>query len=158
MLSDDIFRSRLATTISELQGWLTTLNGAAAVDTARDAASWRATVRPRIAQACPFEIVLRADQLLDLAVGSEVYEDEAIMQLDEIQPMLAAIADGRVVTRAWRTLATGTPVKVETLILAKSDGQSPLWQRTRTILSGRDLRWSELVATDRRYAPYARGA
>jgi hypothetical protein len=155
MLSDDVFKTRLRVAIGELEVWLATLAPLARVDLDQDEASWRATLVPNAPEACPFELVLRIDQQFDMAVGPETYEDQPIAELAAFQPLLQAIASGRVVTSAWTTAATGTRIRVRTEI-APID--RPLWARSRELLPAAALREPELIRHDRHYAPYARGA
>lgn len=155
MLSDDVYKSRLRETIAALETWLDGLKAVAEVETARDAASWRAAVRPRATTACPFELVLRADQKFDIVVGPETYEDQPIETLEAIQPLLLAITRGELVTSMWKTSATATPVMVATRVMP---GRGKRWFRSRTLRDIADTSNLLLIREDRHYAPYARGA
>ena len=92
----------------------------------------------------------------DLSHGPETYEDEPVTSLGLFQPVLAAIIDGRVITRSWRTAATDTLARIETIV---SDAEhNVLWQRSRSVVPADRLRQSDFVVYDHCYAPYVRGA
>jgi hypothetical protein len=156
MLSDDVFKYRLQATVDLLGHWLSGFAEVATLERAHDNASWRISVRPHLAEACPFELVLRTDQRFDLGIGPETYEDEPVTSLGLFQPVLAAIIDGRVITRSWRTAATDTLARIETIV---SDAEhNVLWQRSRSVVPADRLRQSDFVVYDHCYAPYVRGA
>jgi hypothetical protein len=155
MLSDDVFKTQLRATVTGLEVWLVTLRSFVAIDVTGDEATWRVSVVPQVPEACPFELVLRMDQHFDMAIGAEIYEDQPIETLAAFQPLLSAIADGRVVTRLLSTAATATVVRVETIV-SPADGS--VWTRARSVASVRAFASGDLVRHDRHYAPYARGA
>ncbi|MEQ1712977.1 MAG: hypothetical protein ABL908_16460, partial [Hyphomicrobium sp.] len=153
MLSDDVYKTRLRETTAAIELWLSDLRPVAAIETARDEASWRVSVHPNVPDACPFELVLRADQQFDIAIGPETYEDLPVGSLDQMLPLLRAIADGGVITRYWTTAATGTLAKVETIVGAAASA----WRQERVIAPLRRIDAGDLIARDCCYAPYARG-
>jgi hypothetical protein len=155
MLSDDVYKTQLRTTAAELEVWLATLRNVAAIDIARDEASWRVSTLPHVPEACPFELMLRSDQHFDMTVAHETYEDQPIDGLHALQPLLAAIADGRIVTRLWSTAATATLMRVETIV-APLGGS--LWTRSRHLVPANRFETDSLIRRDHHYAPYARGA
>ena len=153
MLSDDVYKTRLRSTVAALEAWLAGLRAVTSAEIGGDEASWRAAVVPSVPEGCPFELVLRMDQRFDLSVGRETYEDQPVGSLDLFQPLLAAIAGGHVITRTWSTTATGSAVRVETIV---SPANGPAWTGARHLM--RALEADELIRHDRYYAPYARGA
>jgi hypothetical protein len=155
MLSDDVYKSRLRATIAAIESWLDGLRPWAAIEIARDEASWRAAVHPNVPEGCPFEVVLRADQRFDLSVDGEIHEDQTIDSLERIEPLLVAIAAGNVVTSSWATAATAMPVLVATRIFP-ADGHR--WIRSRKIGTAGSDGETHLIRHDRHYVPYARGA
>lgn len=155
MLSDDVYKTRFRATVASLEDWLGRLRPVADVETVRDEASWRVSVLPHVAEACPFELVLRADQHFDIGVGRETYEDQQIEALDRFQPLLTAITQGAVVTSSWSTAATGTLVMVATRVLPASGKR---WFRSRTIGTIGRACDTHLIRDDQHYVPYARGA
>jgi hypothetical protein len=155
MLSDDVYQTRYRTTVASLEAWLAGLRPVADVETARDVASWRVSALPHVAQACPFELVLRADQHFDIGIGRETYEDQPVETLDLFLPLLTAISRAEVVTSRWSTAATGTLVMVATRVLPASGKR---WFRSRTIGAIGRASDSHLIRADRNYVPYARGA
>jgi hypothetical protein len=155
MLSDDVYKTQLRTTAAELEFWLATLRNVAAIDTARDEASWRVSALPHVPEACPFELMLRADQHYDVTVAHETYEDQPIDGLDAFQPLLAAITDGRIVTRMWSTAATATLMRIETIV---SPPGGHVWTRSRQLVPAHRFDADSIIIRDHHYAPYARGA
>jgi hypothetical protein len=155
MLSDDVYKTRFRATIASLESWLDSLGEVAAIEISNDEATWRVAVKPFAVEACPFELVLRIDQCFDLAVGAETFEDQPVQSLDLLQPLLNAVASGRVVTRTWSTAATGTTVRVETIVGMPDEAQ---WTRTRQMTRHNNVEPDNLIKIDRHYTPYARGA
>lgn len=156
MLSDDVYITRFRATVASLEAWLQTFGHVAHTEIGRDEASWRMTLTPNVAGACPCELMLRVDQCFDLMVGHELYEDQPIEALEAFQPLLAAIVEGRVVTRTLSTIATGMPVKVQTIV--SPDGNSPWTGSWALALPGVTDNPDQLVQRDQHYLPYARGA
>lgn len=155
MLSDDVYKTRYRTTVAALEAWLDGLRPVAAIEIARDDGSWRVSVLPHSAEACPFEIVLRADQHFDIGIGPETYEDQPVETLDLFQPLLTAITRAEVVTSSWSTAATGALVMVATRV---TPAQGKRWFRSRTIGSIGRAADTHLIREDHHYVPYARGA
>ncbi|MEQ1614882.1 MAG: hypothetical protein ABL904_19210 [Hyphomicrobiaceae bacterium] len=155
MLSDDAYKTRYRATVASLEAWLDGLRRVADVETARDEVSWRVSVRPNVPEACPFELVLRADQHFDLSIGPETYEDQAIDTLDLFQPLLVAVTRGEVKTSCWLSAGTRTLVMVATRILPTGGKR---WLRSRTIGAIGRASDTHLIRQDRHYVPYARGA
>ncbi len=116
MLSDDTYRSRLAVAIAELRYWVPSISDAAEIEETETSAFWRLAVTPKLPQACPFELILRADQLHDILIAGESYENRPIGSLDIFLPLAQAITDGAVVQRRWFSSATGRPLSIETLV------------------------------------------
>jgi len=154
MLSDDIYRSRMQATVASLRYWAPSIKDVAVVEDAESADYWRMTVSPIIANACPFELMLRADQRHDWMIAGEPYEDRDIVSLELFLPLVEAITEGRVVKREWTRRATGVVHTVETLI-ALPGGR--IWQDRRD--NGHAPPTSndaEVLRTDRHFVPYRR--
>ncbi len=137
MYSDDVYRSRLEVTIASLRYWLPSIGDAATVGEDETADYWKVWVKPHTATACPFELMLRADQHYDIVIGNEAFEDCPIESLDMFQPLAAGIAEGNVMHRHWVSAATHLPVAVETTVLRPKMGKNgeldtqPYWHRRR---------------------------
>ncbi len=54
---------------------------------------------PAVSAACPFELMLRADQHFDIVVAGEMFEDQSVASLELFLPLVDAIAAGRVIQR-----------------------------------------------------------
>jgi hypothetical protein len=154
MLPDDVFRSRLQSTITALRYWAPSVADAARLEETETSDYWKIIVTPAVASACPFELILHADQRYDLAIADETYESRPIESFDWFVPFATAIAEGSVVQRHWVSRLTGLERSVETLVTMSTGG---IWcegrgtaQRMPTLEDdGTELR-------ERRFLPYRR--
>jgi hypothetical protein len=154
MLPDDLFRSRLQTTITGLKYWAPSIADAARIDETETGNYWKIAVKPRLANACPFELILHFDQHLDLAVGEESYEGLPIETFDLFLPFVEAISEGQVVQRRWISRLTGLERSVETLVMLAGGN---IWRESRGASPGMpslDDDGTEL--RERRFLPYRR--
>jgi len=156
MLSDDVFRSRLQATLADLAQWVRSIGDVADAKLVEGPGFCRLTVAPTAAGACPFEMILRADQRLDISIGRETYEERAMPPLTSLLPLAHALAEGRVIQRHWRSAATGTLGAIETIVSPRS---GDAWRDHRLVtaaaLPNADL--GDYVAEDRHFVPYRRG-
>lgn len=150
MLSDDVYRSRLAVTIAALRYWVPSVSDAAETEETETSDFWRLAVAPRIAQGCPFELILHSDQRHDLIIAGEVYEDRLIGTLDLFLPLAEAIAAGTVLQRQWISAVTGRPLSIETLVTLPSGA---VWRDGVGPASANGI---PLVSRDRHFLPYRR--
>ena len=154
MLSDDVFRGKLRAIVADLERAVAPLAANASVDIAQTPEHTRLALIPHTQGACPVEIMLRADQMYDIAIASEFYEDCRIERLDLFQPLLMAIADGNVIQRHHVSAATGAERAVETIVTLPGGA---LWQK-----GYEDARVAgaigdeQTVLRDRRFLPYKR--
>lgn len=154
MLPDDIFRTRLQSTITALRYWAPSIADAARLEETETGDYWRIIVTPKVASACPFELILHADQRYDLSVAGEVYEGRPLDTFDWCIPFANAVADGNVVQRRWISRFTGLERLVETVVMLPS---GTIWREgngashlTPTLDDdGTELR-------ERRFLPYRR--
>lgn len=153
MLSDDVYRSRLEAAIAGLRYWVPTVFDVARVSESEGAGYWKIAVEPHAAHACPFELVLRADQRHDFVVAGEVFEDLPTKSLDVFVPLATAIAEGRVVQCHWRSAATGVESAVETVIYL-ADGRE--WSSAHMRNSFANEHPDAVIATQRHFVPYHR--
>lgn len=154
MLPDDVFRSRLHTTITVLKYWAPSVADAALIEEAETGNFWKMNVAPRLAHACPFELILHFDQRYDLAVGEESYESLPIDTFDLFLPFVEAIADGNVVQRRWLSRYTGLERAVETIVELPSGG---IWREARgTAPNMPSLEDDGLELRERRFLSYRR--
>jgi hypothetical protein len=152
MLPDDTYRTNYLTTIRALELWLTTQQAVADVEVARADGSWRTRVIPHAANACPFELALRADQHYDLSIGGETYEDQPIDNLALFPDLLEAIAAGQVISRRLASTSTGALQAIETIV---TSGDGVEWSGRRTF-AGTPA--ADVVIFDRHYVAYSRAA
>jgi hypothetical protein len=154
MLPDDLFRTRLQATITALRYWAPSIADAAHLDQAETSDYWKIAVKPNVASACPFELILHADQRYDLAVAGESYESRPIESFELFLPFVQAIADGSVVQRHWLSRLTGLERSVETLVTLANGG---IWREVRggaNPMPSLDDDGTEL--RERRFLPYRR--
>lgn len=116
MLSDNVFRSRLEATVASLSYWAPTIKNAARIETTDDATAWRMQVTPHLRSACPLEISIRTDQKFDLKIAGETFTDLPLESFEIFLPIAEAVAEGRVVRRAWLTPSTGSEHTIETIV------------------------------------------
>lgn len=117
MLPDDVFRTRLQSTITALRYWAPSIADAARLEETETGDYWRITVTPRVASACPFKLALNADQSYDLRVADETYERRPLETFDWLIPFADAVADGNIVQRRWISRLTGLERSVETVVV-----------------------------------------
>ena len=154
MLHDDVFRSRLQSTITALCYWAPSIADAAHIEEAETGSYWKIKVAPTLPQACPFELILHFDQRYDLAVADENYENLPIESFDIFVPFVEAIADGSIVQRRWVSRLTGLERSVETLVTLPGGG---IWREARGephLMPSLEDDGTEL--RERRFLPYRR--
>jgi hypothetical protein len=155
MLPDDVFRSRLQTTITALRYWAPSVADAARLEETETSDYWKIIVTPTVASACPFELILHADQRYDIAIADQTYESRPIESFDWFVPLASAIADGRVVRRQWISRLTGLERSVETLVTLPNGG---IWREGRGEAPPRTPTIEDDVTElrERRFLPYRR--
>jgi hypothetical protein len=155
MLPDDVFRSRLQTTVTALQYWAPSIADAAHVEQDETGTFWKLSVTPGMPKACPFELILHYDQSYDLAIGEESYESLPIASFDMFLPFVEAVAAGSVVQRHWVSRLTGLERAVETLVMLPNGG---IWQEGRdgALPSRPSLDDDGTELRERRFLPYRR--
>jgi hypothetical protein len=154
MLPDDVFRSRLQATITALRYWAPSIADAARLEETEAGDYWKLIVTPMVPSACPFELILHADQRYDIAIADETYESRPIDSFDWFLPFAEAIAEGNVVQRHWISRLTGLERSVETLVTLPNGG---IWCEGR----GANHRMPTLdddgtELRERRFLPYRR--
>jgi hypothetical protein len=154
MLPDDIFRSRLQSTITALRYWAPSIADAARLEETENGDYWRIIVAPKVASACSFELILHSDQRYDLSVAEESYEGRPLEAFDWCIPFANAVADGNVVQRHWISRLTGLERLVETVVMLPSgaiwrEGNGASYQMPTLDDDGTELR-------ERRFLPYRR--
>lgn len=153
MVADDVFRSRLQATIAALRYWVPTIADAAHVEQTESRDFWKIAVTPSTAGACPFELVLRADQHYDISIAGETFEDRPITSLDLFLPLVTAITAGRVVQRYTVSAATKAALSVETRV-ALEDGA--IWSERRAMPGGLLIPAGDTTIRDRHFLPCKR--
>lgn len=153
MLPDDTFRTRRQDVATALEAWAAEMAPWARVEHGSDGDSWWIGATPIAPTACPFEIVVRADQKLDAMIGGALYENLDGDQLADLPRIVRAIADGRVLIRRWASSTTDLPYGVETIVDLPDGGE---WRagtpEADTAPGGLD----SLLAQTQAFAPYRR--
>lgn len=146
MIQDDVYRHGLQGTIEGLRYWVPSISDVARVSENGGEDFWHLTVVPRVAGACPFELLLRHDQRYDMILSGQTYENLLVSDLETFLPLTEAIIEGHVVQRRWSSTRTGALVAIETLIFAPG---ASAWQAGVRPASGCESR-------DHHFLPYRR--
>ena len=154
MLSDDVYRARLAATFASLKRAAATFADVAYVDSASTPDFVRLALVPKALGACAVEIMLRADQLYDISIATEFYEDCPVTQFEVFEPLILAVARGDVVQRRHISVATGTERTIETIVMLPG-GQMWCRQHDHIGVAG-SIDDEATVFEDRRFVPYQR--
>lgn len=155
MLSDDVFRAHLQSTTADLARWAESVRDVAAVSVAEGPGFWKLTASPHTWGACPFELLLRTDQKLDITLARETYEDRPVPPLDSLPALVRAIGEGRVIERHWRSLDTGALAVVETIV---TPAMGEPWRDHRLLTCDRHAAapGPRLAMLDRHFLPFRR--
>jgi hypothetical protein len=151
-MTDDVFRHGLQATIEGLRYWVPSVHDLARIAEEDTPSFWRLDVRPGVAGACPFELVLHADGRYDAIVAGEAYQDRPMTSLGMFLPWAQAITDGRVVQRRWVSSSTGALWSVDTLVTL--DGGT-VWRNGELTASVKPSA-AACEAHDRHFLPYRR--
>lgn len=150
MYSDDVYRAQLRSTFADLRQALALLEGAAKVSVEFSDQGARLMMVPFAKGACPVELMVRADQHYDIAVGAQLYEDRPVERLELFKPLILAIVDGAVVERVYTSALTGRETGRETIVTMPFGSR---WSDGRGVRQGEP---AERVAKVRQYLPYRR--
>ena len=116
MLSDDVYRSQLAATFADLKRAAEPFADVALIDSAATPDFVRLSLVPNADGACAVEVMLRADQLYDISLANEFYEDCKIQDFAQFEPLILAITRGDVIQRRTFSAATDTERAIDTII------------------------------------------
>jgi hypothetical protein len=154
MLPDDVFRSRLETTITALRYWAPSIADTARLEQTETSDYWKIIVTPAVTSACPFGLILHTDQRYDVVIFDETYEGRPIETFEWFVPFAEAVSEGNVVQRRWISRLTGLERSVETVVTLAGGG---IWREVR----GGSVRTPTLdddgtELRERRFLPYRR--
>lgn len=96
MLPDDVFRDRLEQTLVEVEKSVTNLRDCAAVEITASPRYWSVVVFPFLAAACPFELMIKADQTFSVKLAGEAFENRPVERFELFPHLVRAIEAGRV--------------------------------------------------------------
>ena len=154
MLSDDVYRAKLRSTVNGLKTAAAPFADVAEVEITESADYSRLSMIPRTAGACPVVIMLRSDQQFDIALGAEFYEDCRLDRLELFEPLIQAVTSGNVIQRHYISTATGTEQAVETIVTLP-DGSH--WHKGHVLTRmANALSGGRALLEDRRFLPYRR--
>jgi hypothetical protein len=131
MLPDDVFRDRLERTLVEIEAAVAKVRDFAAIDIAANPAYWRLEVVPVEAGACPFELIISADQTFSLKLANEAYEGLPIERLEFFPHLVHAVEQGHVERISKHSTLTDALVAVAMRVTLAPDWH---WQRERRIV------------------------
>lgn len=154
MFPDDVYRQQLSNVIAELETWASTLDDCAKCTSSMAPAFWKLSVTPEARGACPFELMLRADQRFNVQIGGEVYEDKPVDAFPFFPMLARAIAAGRVERNTISSALTGAAEAIETRVTLE-DGWAWIGERR---VNARTARKSDAAQEQRthRFLPYRR--
>jgi hypothetical protein len=150
MTSDDVYRAKLRKTAADLRQAVAPLDGFAKVALETSEQGVRLVLVPLTAGACPVELMVRADQKYDIAVGVLLYEDRPVERLELFKPLILAVVDGAVVERRTVSALTGMEAGRETIVTLADGSQ---WRAGGQAREGDGEEW---IAEDREFLPYRR--
>ena len=154
MLSDDVYRTKLAATFAGLLRAVTPLGDVAEISHVETPDYMRLSLLPYAQGACPVEIMLRSDQHYDIEVGQEFYEDCEIKGFEVFAPLIEAIARGDVIQRHHVSSATGTERSIETIVTLAG---GEVWHKGHVHPDlARSIAEQSTVFEDRRFVAYRR--
>ncbi len=153
MLSDDVFRSQLAMTFADLLRTAEGLADVADVGHSQTREFVRLSLLPHARGACAVEVMLRADQLYDISIGTEFYEDCSIQRFETFVPLIEAIAKGDVIQRRHVSAVTGTERSIETMVRLPG---GDVWRKGHDYRVASAIPDDGTVFDDRRYVAYRR--
>ena len=78
------------------------------------------SVAPNTEGACPFELMIKADQTFTLKLADEVYEDKAVERFDFFLRLADAVSAGHVERIETRNAQTGVLLAIETRVELKA--------------------------------------
>jgi hypothetical protein len=154
MLPDDVFRERLEQTLLDLEKWAQETRDCADIEIIASDRYWRMDVRPSFSGACPFELLINANQTFDLSLDGEVYENRPIENFDLFLNLANSIKTGRVERIETRNALTGILIAIA-MRVELAEGFD--WIGSRTVLKrARHLLEQDEVRDASRYLAYTR--
>jgi hypothetical protein len=96
MLPDDVFRDRLEQTLVEVEKSVAKMRDCAAIDVTASQHYWSVVALPFLAAACPFELIIKADQKFSLKVAAETFENRPVERFELFPRLVRAIEAGHV--------------------------------------------------------------
>jgi hypothetical protein len=130
----DSFARAYDAAVANLDRWVDAQKDVARVEREQTATFWRARLTPTAYNAAPVELILHRSQRCDLSIGHETYENRPTGDPARWQNVLDAISEGHATVLHWRTCATNTLAKIETVVTL-ADGST--FHGERTILNAR---------------------
>ncbi len=157
MQKDDVSRAKLQSTIANIRAWAEPLSHHAVIQESDDIDSWHIAVKPHTPGACPFELMITGDELYDIRVAGEGYEDHTVESWELFLPLLKAISEGNVIQRKWTSPVTGNDILLETRITPDTTSE---WFVRRSLSALRkDIGEDELTlaqVSEKHFLPYQR--
>jgi hypothetical protein len=153
-LPDDAFRAQLRAVVARIRTWVASIDDVARIEMSEADAYWRLRAEPEAEHACPFELIVHADQHFDLTVGPETYEERSIGDVQLIAQLAEAIGDGHVITRTLASRNTDAVRSVETLVPLEGGAEWRGKRLNEPMASA--IRAEDCEARDQHYVPYRR--
>jgi hypothetical protein len=93
------------------------------------------------------------NQVFDCDLGHESTAGQLITDLGLFLPLLKSVSEGRVLLRAWSSMATGSEIMREQIVQL---GRDQAWSIRRMVRAGSAATEATAVADDHVYVPYKR--
>jgi hypothetical protein len=154
MQPQDVFNRAFDDATAAIDAWLPTVAADTSVDREKTDRYWRVRLTPHEAGACPVELMLSRAQTFDCDLGQESVAEQPIADLGLFLPLLKSVTEGRVLQRTWTSLATGSEIMREQIVLLGSD---QTWSIRRMIRAGSAATEATAIANDHAYVGYRRG-
>ncbi len=153
-LPDDAFRAQLRVALARIRTWVASMGDVARIEMSEADAYWRLRAEPAAEHACPFELIVHADQHFDLIAGPETYEGRPIGDVQLLAQLVEAIGHGRVITRTLVSRNTDAVRSVETLVALEGGAEWRGECLNEPLASA--IQAEDCEAHDRHYVPYRR--
>lgn len=127
-LPDDLFRAELSGALQGMAQWCETYERYCLIERRETADHWWLKADPLLPGACPFELVITANQRFSINVDGELFEDKPISDMDFFVAAANAIASGLADRAVVEGAMTGRKLVVETRI-ALGDGWNWIGER-----------------------------
>lgn len=127
-MPDDLFRAELSRALNGMNQWCETYERYCLIERRETADHWWLKAEPFLPGACPFELVITANQRFSVNIDGELFEDKPVADMGFFVAAAHAIASGLVDKSFVEGAMTGRKLAIETRI-ALGDGWNWIGER-----------------------------